>query len=92
MKIPTPVQVASARTARLAATPVKPTYSTSTPAPVREHVSMVEFEDEYHRSWSGPFYTAQQQRAEIARMYRIGYWVSDIDCSSKCWCTKEVWV
>lgn len=88
MNIPTPAQVASARTARLAATPVEVTYSTSTPV-VREHYTMVEFEDEYHRSWSGPYFSAEAQRRDIARMQEIGYWISDIDCSTKCWCAKE---
>jgi hypothetical protein len=83
-----PLTVASARTARLVREVAVPVYSTSTPAPAREHVSMVEFEDECHRSWSGPFYTVQQQRDEIARMEAVGYWISDIDCSNKCWCVK----
>lgn len=89
MDIPTPAQVASARTARLAATPVRVTYSTSTAAPKREHVTMVEIESDYGRRWVGPFRTAAAQRAAISDAEGIGYWISDIDCSSKCWCAKE---
>lgn len=89
MKISSPSHVRAARITRLAREASTPVYSTSTPAPVREHVTMVEFEDDYHRSWSGPFYSTQQQRDEIARMEEVGYWISDLDCSAKCWCVRE---
>lgn len=81
-----PMDVAKARTARLAAEAVRPVYTSETKPVERAHVTMVEFEDDYHRSWSGPYFSVEQQRDAIDEMESIGYWVSDIDCSVKCWC------
>lgn len=83
-----PKNVASARTARLAREVSTPVYSTSTPAPKREHVTMIEMADSVHRMWTGPYMGASEQRAGIEYWGLIGYSISDIDCSVKCWCTK----
>lgn len=82
-----PASVAAARTARLVREAATPVYSTVTPARVREHVKVVEMEDEMGRSWSLPMRESAVD-AYIDGLVEVGYWVSDIDCSVKCWCAK----
>lgn len=89
-----PMNVALARTARLAREAATPVYSTSTPTPVREHLQMVEVESMLGRFWSKPMpeskvseYMNIMLSGDTAEYYE--YAISDIDCSVKCWCAKE---
>lgn len=87
MNIPNPAQVASARTARLVREALTPAYSTESTAPavpVREHITAVELEDDYGRSWS--HMPDSEVTAYIDEMAGVGYGVSDIDHSGRCWC------
>ena len=85
----TPAHVRAARITRLALEAYAPVYSTSTPAPKRKHVTMIEIQDGYGRRWVGPFEDAASQRKALKDAEDIGYSISDIDCSVKCWCVKR---
>lgn len=89
MNIPNPAQVAANRTARLVKEARTPRYtSESKPTPVeRDHIVMVEVVDSEGRGryWSGPFKSSQVD-AVCDDYERYGSEISDIDCSSKCWC------
>lgn len=82
-----PMMVAQARTARLVREATTPVYSTETkPAPEREHITAVELEDDYGRSWS--HMPDNEVDAYINDMAILGYGLSDIDHSAKCWCHR----
>lgn len=86
MNIPTPAQVASNRTARLVAEATTPVYSTTTPE--REHLEMVELEDDDYgyRAWHTM--PTSEVAGFIALYTSRGYSLSDIDHAAKCWCQK----
>lgn len=87
MNIPTPAQVASARTASLVREAQTPVYSTASKAPavpVREHITAVEIEDSYGRSWA--HMPDNEVEGYLTDMTILGYGLSDIDHSTKCWC------
>lgn len=55
---------------------------------VREHVKTVEVEADFgYRFWAKPM-PASEVDAYIARMPADEY-VSDVDCSTSCWCVTE---
>jgi hypothetical protein len=84
MNIPSPAQVAANRTARLVREAQAPVYSTETPKAV--HISAVELESDYGRHWSHMADTLVD--GFITEMTALGYDLSDIDHSGKCWCFK----
>lgn len=83
-----PLQVAQARTARLAAEARKPVFSTSTPEraqETREHMVAVEIETDYgYRYWS----TMPESHARdfICAEQAKGNYFSDQDHAVACWC------
>lgn len=84
MNIPTPAQVASARTARLVQEAKTPVYSTSTTPVVRQHITAVEIEDNYGRQWA--HMPDNEVEAFMDDSIRDGYDISDVDHSARCWC------
>lgn len=87
MNIPTPAQVASARTARLVREAHTPVYSTSTPAPpAREHLSAVEVEfDTGGRIWH---HMKESEVDDFIANLTEWEFFSDCDHSAKCWCQR----
>lgn len=84
-----PSQAFANRTARLAAEAATPVFTSETPSKPepRSHLTMVEVENEVGRYWSGP-YSDKQVKGVCNQYEEMGYSISDIDCSSKCWCAK----
>ena len=85
-----PKQVAANRTARLVREARTPAYTSETKvekAPERDHLEMLEVQDSGGRYWSGPF-TSKQLPHVIEDYLKMGYSISDIDCSAKCWCSE----
>jgi hypothetical protein len=82
-----PKDVARNRTARLVRDAKTPTYVSESRPVVRQHLKMVEVEDDYGRYWSGPY--PENALSGVMDDYEgMGYSISDIDCSAKCWCAK----
>jgi hypothetical protein len=83
MNTMTPAQVFSNRTARLVAEANTPVYTTETKP--REHMSVVEMDEEhYGRHWSRPM--PDSEVAAYVAAFPESYAVSDIDHAAKCWC------
>ena len=82
-----PMDVAKNRTARLVREATTPVYTTATAPVVREHITAVELEDDFGRHWSHML--DSEVDAYLTDMAVLGYGVSDIDHSAKCWCQKE---
>jgi hypothetical protein len=82
-----PAQVAANRTARLVRenSPVL-RYSTTTPK--REHLMVVEMDEEYYgRHWSRPM-PESEVAAYIDSFPERSYEISDIDHAARCWCQR----
>jgi hypothetical protein len=83
-----PAKAAQNRTARLVREATTPVYSTSTP--VREHLTVVEWDDDTHRWWTAPMPDSEVdgyiERTIAQHNGNIG--LSDIDHAAKCWCQK----
>lgn len=61
-----------------------------TPLIMRQHLKVVEVEDGngYGRFWTGVM-PEREVRAEIARIQKRGDFISDVDCSTSCWCANQ---
>lgn len=81
-----PMMVAQNRTARLVREATTPVYTTVTKPVVREHIEAVELEDDFGRHWT--HMRESEVSAFIDDMVAVGYGVSDIDHSARCWCQK----
>lgn len=83
-----PNMVAQARTARLVREARTPAYTTVTKPVVRQHLKVIELESDM----GGRFWTKPMREDEVGPYLDRtpdSYGLSDIDCSSKCWCVKE---
>jgi hypothetical protein len=85
MNTMTPSQAMANRNARLVREARTPVYSTRTPA--REHMKMVETDSSYGRHWSRPM-PESQVTAYIDSVCDADTYLSDVDCSSRCWCQR----
>lgn len=79
----TPNNLVANRTARLVRELNAPVYSTVTKPVVREHMMAVEIDDQMGRFWS---HMPESEVGEFLSRYPGG--LSDLCCSSKCWCQK----
>jgi len=81
-----PLTVAANRTARLVREATTPVYSTTTPE--REHLMVVEMDEEYYgRHWSRPM-PESEVAAYIDSFPERSYEISDIDHAARCWCQR----
>lgn len=63
-----------------------------TPLVMRQHRMVVEVEDRdgWGRHWSGEM-PEREVRAYISQVQERGDFISDVDCSTGCWCVPEKW-
>lgn len=87
MNIPTPAQVASARTARLVREAKTPVYTSESHPVERQHEMAVEIESTWGRQWF--FMPDSEVDAFIDEHDKENeMWLSDVDHSAKCWCQR----
>lgn len=67
------------------------TAVTATPKSIRPHVQVVELQgaETGYRFWSDPMQGVLAVNQFVNEQKAIGYGLSDVDCSTKCWCLTE---
>jgi len=54
---------------------------------MREHITVIEVENDNGRFWL-PALPRGEAIRELERYSNMGYGLSDIDCSTSCWCAS----